>query len=121
MLNLVELMADEDECLPAPCKWGNIVDGHACYCHKDDWKEGPRKCPIWRNFGTDDPSKWHRREWPLEDELVAFGMDEHGKAWERYEKLRSMPDDDLGGCPMFEATAETVNAIRSDNGDVHGS
>lgn len=43
MINLVEMIADESE--PAPCKWGNIVPGHACYCHNDDATY--RKCPIW--------------------------------------------------------------------------
>lgn len=99
MFNLVELCADEDEQSPAPCRWGNIVAGHACYCHKDDWEEGPRKCPIWREFGTNDLSKWHKREWefvelPMYRPELPEGM--------RMEKRPCMQDDDLGGCPMFE-------------------
>ena len=45
MINLVEL-AEEGE--QAPCKHGNIIAGHACYCHSKH-KDAPRKCPIWRN------------------------------------------------------------------------
>jgi len=42
MINLVELIADEQE--QASCKFGNIVKGHACYCHHPKaW----RKCPQW--------------------------------------------------------------------------
>lgn len=44
MFNLVELIAGDHE--PAPCKWGNIVKDHACYCHNDDCPF--RKCPHWR-------------------------------------------------------------------------
>lgn len=46
MINLVELMVDNEEMEQAPCKFGNIVVGHSCYCHHED---GPRKCPQWRN------------------------------------------------------------------------
>lgn len=42
MTNLVE----KDDQEPAPCKYGNIVDKHACYCHHP---EAYRKCPQWRN------------------------------------------------------------------------
>ena len=48
MINLVEMMAYEDETMPAPCKHGNIVIAHACYCHHES-DDAPRKCPIWRN------------------------------------------------------------------------
>ena len=54
MVNLVELIADEQH--PSPCKYGNIVDGHACYCHHPD--TGVRKCPIWRWHG-EDLAAWH--------------------------------------------------------------
>ena len=56
MMNLVEMIADEQ--YPSPCKYGNIVRGHACYCHHE---MGLRKCPIWRNYGEEDSSKWHNR------------------------------------------------------------
>jgi hypothetical protein len=107
MFNIVELAAAacEDEQKVAPCKWGNIVVGHACYCHKDDWAEKPRKCPIWRNFGTSDLSKWHQREWPLQDYVVARGRNKDGTTSEKFEKGRWMPDDGLGGCPMFESSS----------------
>jgi len=48
MINLMELMVDEEDTMPAPCKHGNIVLGHACYCHHES-PDAPRKCPIWRN------------------------------------------------------------------------
>ena len=46
MINLVEWATDENKQKPAPCSWGNIVEGHACYCHNE--KAPYRKCPIWR-------------------------------------------------------------------------
>ena len=48
MINLVELTSEDDEQMQAPCKYGNIVIGHACYCHHES-PDAPRKCPIWRN------------------------------------------------------------------------
>ena len=48
-MNLVELVTDDMQ-EPAPCRYGNIVVGHACYCHNSD-ENAPRKCPIWRNGG----------------------------------------------------------------------
>lgn len=56
MINLVEMCSDEQH--QSPCANGNIVDGHACYCHMQH-DDAPRKCPIWRNFGEGDLSKWH--------------------------------------------------------------
>lgn len=45
MFNIVELVADHDDCaFDQPCKYGHRVEGHAVYCHNDEWKEGPRKC-----------------------------------------------------------------------------
>jgi hypothetical protein len=55
MDNLVELTADDDEQKQSPCKHGNIVIGHACYCHHPD---SVRKCPIWK-WHAEDLSKWH--------------------------------------------------------------
>lgn len=52
-MNLVELVDDDQK--PSPCAHGNIVVGHACYCHHPD---GPRKCPVWSHFGG-QPDKWH--------------------------------------------------------------
>ena len=43
-INLVEWMAEEDEQESSPCAFGNVVKGHACYCHHDD---GPRKCHLY--------------------------------------------------------------------------
>lgn len=42
-LNWVELMSGTE---PAPCAYGAVVEGHACYCHH---RLGPRKCHVWRN------------------------------------------------------------------------
>lgn len=39
----VEAVAEE-QAFDQPCKFGNRVDGHAVYCHNDEWLEGPRKC-----------------------------------------------------------------------------
>jgi len=104
MINIVELITDQDEQSLAPCKFGNIVEGHACYCHADDWEQGPRKCPIWRRFGL-RPEKWHKRDWvPVELPMwdgKTYGEDGHplgiNKMWP------CMPDDDIGGCPHFIA------------------
>jgi len=49
MFNLVEIAFD-GESLPAPCKYGNIIGSHSCYCHHTS-PDAPRKCPIWRNGG----------------------------------------------------------------------
>lgn len=57
MINLVELCADGSEHEKSPCVHGNIVSGHACYCHKEN-SSAPRKCPIWRNYGL-NLEKWH--------------------------------------------------------------
>ena len=44
-VNIVELLAEEDECaFDQPCKYGHRVDGHAVYCHNDEWEDAPRKC-----------------------------------------------------------------------------
>jgi hypothetical protein len=56
MINLVELCSDEQH--KSPCANGNIIDGHACYCHAQA-DDAPRKCPIWRNYGEGDMSKWN--------------------------------------------------------------
>lgn len=45
MLNLVELVADAEDCaFDQPCAYGHRVDCHAVYCHNDKWKDAPRKC-----------------------------------------------------------------------------
>jgi hypothetical protein len=59
-MNLVEMIADDQH--DAPCKHGNIVDGHACYCHHES-PQAPRKCPIWRNYGEHDNTKWQKGAW----------------------------------------------------------
>lgn len=99
MNGIVEAVCDTEELSQAPCTHGHIVAGHACYCHDDAWKEGPRKCPIWRQWGVSDPAKWHRRDWPLE-EVVVFQR-YAPPAYTKTEMLPCMPDDGLGGCPHF--------------------
>lgn len=42
MINIVEMIEDGE--FNQSCKHGNLVDGHAVYCHNDKWKEAPRKC-----------------------------------------------------------------------------
>mgnify|MGYP007089917719 CR=1 FL=1 len=83
MINLVELLDEEQH--PSPCRFGNIVDGHACYCHHDN---GPRKCPIWRNFGEHDLSKWCKGDWDADD-------------WD-------------GGCPFFRPNIEGAHGVAVD-------
>lgn len=46
MFNFVEAVATET--INSDCKFGEIVPGHACYCHHDH-EDAPRKCPLWRN------------------------------------------------------------------------
>jgi hypothetical protein len=45
IINLVELVADDDEsAFNQPCKHGNLMFGHAVYCHNSKWADAPRKC-----------------------------------------------------------------------------
>jgi len=76
MFNVIELLDDGEK---APCRFGNIVPGHACYCHNDQWADGPRKCPIWRNFGV-SKERWFGKEGAFDD----------------------LPYE--GGCPRFESS-----------------
>ena len=57
MINLVEMICDDDESGPSPCRHGNLVYGHACYCHHTA-EDAPRKCPIWKYA-----LPWERGEW----------------------------------------------------------
>ena len=44
-INLAEILfASEEDAWDQPCRWGHRVNGHAVYCHNDEWTEGPRKC-----------------------------------------------------------------------------
>ena len=44
MINLVEMFADESEqSCSQKCKFGNLVEGHAVYCHSEN-PNAPRKC-----------------------------------------------------------------------------
>ena len=56
MFNLVEAIAGDDEHIASPCEFGNIIKGHACYCHHES---GPRKCHVWRQHG-EDASAWNQ-------------------------------------------------------------
>lgn len=80
-MNLVELIDDDQH--EAPCKHGNIVSGHACYCHHDS-PRAHRKCPIWRNYGEHDLTKWKRGTW------------------------------DEGACPLFSPNGEVSHAANRD-------
>lgn len=43
--NLVEMVADSDECAwDQPCAHGHRVGGHAVYCHNSRWLYAPTKC-----------------------------------------------------------------------------
>lgn len=103
MFSLVELIADKSS--QAPCKFGNIVEDHACYCHADHWEEGPRKCPVWSQFGVSDSRKWHRRQWPLHELPMFHGYKEDGSVLVKNEMRQYLPDDEIGGCPYFEPIA----------------
>ncbi len=44
MINLVEMFADKSEqSCNQKCKFGNLVEGHAVYCHSEN-PDAPRKC-----------------------------------------------------------------------------
>jgi hypothetical protein len=64
-INLAELVAGENEHEQSPCKFGNIIIGHACYCHNES-DETPRKCPIWRNYGVENLGRWKKTSWDEE-------------------------------------------------------
>lgn len=42
-INLVE-MIDNNQAFNQPCAFGNLIEGHAVYCHNDSWLYAPRKC-----------------------------------------------------------------------------
>jgi hypothetical protein len=45
--NVVELAASiegDEEAFDQRCRFGHRVDGHAVYCHHDQWDDAPRKC-----------------------------------------------------------------------------
>lgn len=45
MINLVELVAEDEECaFDQPCAHGRRVESYAVYCHNENWEEAPRKC-----------------------------------------------------------------------------
>lgn len=54
MSNLVELFAeDSDQSFNQKCKFGNLVEGHAVYCHSTN-KNAPRKCRrTWYTGGVE--------------------------------------------------------------------
>lgn len=58
--NLVEMIADEDECAwDQPCAFGYRVEHHAVYCHNEKWLYAPSKCR--RHSGN---SVWGDEAWP---------------------------------------------------------
>jgi len=65
-MNLVEMITEDGEQHVSPCRYGNIVDGHACYCHNQ--YADMRKCPIWRRFGEHDLTRWLTKgDWNKDD------------------------------------------------------
>lgn len=58
--NIVEIAAEEQH--PSPCRHGNIIDRHACYCHAPT-PDTPRKCHIWSSYGEHDLTKWRKGDW----------------------------------------------------------
>jgi len=52
-MNFVELFAEESgQSFNQPCEFGNLVSGHAVYCHCKD-PEAPRKCKrTWYTGGS---------------------------------------------------------------------
>lgn len=57
LMNLVETISDDQS--DAPCLHGNIIPGHACYCHHPS-SLAPRKCPIWSLYGESDLTRWKK-------------------------------------------------------------
>ena len=57
MINLVETVAGDDEQLSnQKCKYGNLIDGHAVYCHNKN-PEAPRKCRYTWYYGENEKGK----------------------------------------------------------------
>lgn len=44
---------DEDVVFDQPCKFGCRVNGHAVYCHNEEWNDKPRKCRHTWYYGKD--------------------------------------------------------------------
>ncbi len=44
-INLVEMVADE-QAFNQPCRFGNLADRHAVYCHNVDWQEAPARLTL---------------------------------------------------------------------------
>lgn len=61
MFNLVEALSD-DVAFDQRCAYGCRVDGHAVYCHNNDWVDAPRKCRRSWYYGQDEAAKEHMRD-----------------------------------------------------------
>jgi len=57
-MNLVEMVCGVEEMERSPCYWGNIVKGHACYCHND--KSPYRKCGKWSSGNPYTECEYYR-------------------------------------------------------------
>ena len=58
IFNLVEFCSDPDECAyDQPCAFGHRVEGHAVYCHNDEWPDAPRKCRRTWYTGGETPDE----------------------------------------------------------------
>ena len=54
ILNLVEMVAgNEKQSFNQKCKFGNLVTGHAVYCHSEN-ENAPRKCRRTWYYGKDE-------------------------------------------------------------------
>jgi hypothetical protein len=82
-MNIVEMISDEQH--DAPCRHGNIVDGHACYCHSTG-RDAPRKCPIWSRYGEHDLERW-RKDKTWENGCPFFEANDQGEAQPPAKKL----------------------------------
>lgn len=47
----------EDCAFDQKCRFGHRVDGHAVYCHNQDWDDAPRKCRRSWYWGEDHAAR----------------------------------------------------------------
>lgn len=91
-------MAADWEKEPCPCKFGNIVSGHACYCHNEK-DSMPRKCPVWRNCG-----EWKKTSWlPESPHMQPYYGDKDSR-----NVYVTRPEWPESGCPEFEPNPDYV-------------
>jgi hypothetical protein len=59
-MNIVEML-DDTSCFNQKCKFGNLVEGHAVYCHSEH-PRAPRKCRHTWYFGEKEAEKLKLRD-----------------------------------------------------------